>query len=241
METEILELLKIHPIQNLPVKGFFENYPLEDSVVFGQSAILTGTSDYCWAYLAVNDPADFNPLLERFDFASLYFANVEDWMLPELTRIHHIEWKLSTLRYYLPEDQQVDPPLLSCKPLSQAEVSYVFQYSPYKDFTSEAYIAQRLEWDISAGAWIDDRLIGWGLTHDDGSLGFLNVISGFRGQGVGENVFRAMIQLKRQQKKPVFVNVEAHNQQSRGLLRKLGFVEDRQVSWVKLSAGTLQD
>jgi ribosomal protein S18 acetylase RimI-like enzyme len=234
MQPEILEHLKKNPIQNLPVIGFFENYPLEKHLVYGKSMILKGSSDYAWAYLSVIDDEELEILLEKFEYESLYFANVEEWMLPFLTLSHRVEWKLATHRYYLPENVEVAPSQHQCTLLSDSMVGYIFQHSPYKDFTSEAYIKQRLERDISAGIWVDDKLVGWGLTHDDGSLGFLNVLSGFRGQGMGEAVFRSLINAKRERDKPVFVNVEPHNKQSVNLLSKLGFRYDRPVSWVKL-------
>lgn len=234
MQEEIINQLHKHPLQNLPVMGFFQNYPLENAVTSGESMILTGTSDYTWAYLAVPDEEEMSPLLEKFDFKSLYFANVEEWMIPNLTRNHRIEWRLSTHRYYLPIDVIVDLPANECKSLSHEDVPYIYQHSPYKDYTSEPYIRERIEKDISAGIWLDSELAGWGLTHDDSSLGFLNVLAKYRGKGVGENIFRSLIHGKREQQKAVFVNVEPHNKQSISLLTKLGLEFDRQVSWLKL-------
>ncbi len=235
MHADILNHLKKNPIQNLPVIGFFDNYPLEKHYIYGKSMILLGSSDYTWAYLSSNNDEELEILLEKFGFESLYFANVEEWMLPHLTHEHRIEWKLTTNRYFLPQETEVTASEEDdCRALDESLVSYVFQHSLYKDYTSEAYIKQRLEKDVSAGIWINDTLVGWGLTHDDGSLGFLNVISGYRGQGIGERVFRYLIHAKQTLQKPVFVNVEPHNKQSINLLSKIGLKYDRQASWVKL-------
>ena len=108
MEPEILNLLQKDSLQNLPVMGFFENYPLEKHLLHGNSLILVGTSDYSWAYLSVSNVDELNVLLERFAFESLYFANVEEWMIPSLTANHRIEWKLATNRYYLPDEVEID-------------------------------------------------------------------------------------------------------------------------------------
>lgn len=235
MQTEILSLLQTNPIANLPVLGFFDNYPLEKHYISNNSLILTGTSDYTWAYLSITNPNDLSVLLEKLTYETLYFANVEEWMIPVLTKNHRIEWKLFTNRYYLPEDIIVEPSQKESQPLDKSQIGYIFQNSSYKDFTSEGYISERLERDISAGIWINGQLAGWGLTHDDGSLGFLNVISEYRGQGIGEAIFRCLITAKRAQNKPVFVNVEPHNKQSISLLEKLGMEYDRPVSWIKLA------
>ncbi len=235
MHPDLLQQLQTNPIANLPVVGFFENYPLDKHVAYNKSMILTGTSDYPWAYLSVPEPNDMSILLEKFGFESFYFANVEEWMIPMLTRNHRIEWKLLTHRYFLPEGTEVEASEKTYGTLGQSHAGYVFQNSAYKDYTSELYISERIARDISAGIWQDDQLVGWGLTHDDGSLGFLNVISEFRGQGIGEAIFRTLIRAKLENKKPVFVNVEPQNKQSIGLLKKLGLVYDRPVSWIKLA------
>ncbi len=235
MQADLLNHLQSNPISNMPVLGFFENYPLDKHVIYNKSLILIGTSDYSWAYLSVPEPNDLDSLLEKFGFESLYFANVEEWMIPQLTRNHRIEWKLLTNRYYLPEEIEVEPTDKASGPLDSSHVGYIYQNSAYKDFTSELYISERIARDISAGIWLDDKLVGWGLTHDDGSLGFLNVISEYRGKGIGEAIFRTLIRGKQENQKPVFVNVEPQNKQSINLLKKLGLEFDRAVSWVKLA------
>lgn len=234
MQKELLEQLQKNPIQNMPVIGFFENYKVERHTIYNKSMILEGTSDYTWAYLSVPESNDLSILLEKFAFHSLYLANVEEWMIPHLIQSHRIEWKLFTHRYYLPEEVEVSPSEKTFAMLDQSHVGYIHQNSAYKDYTSEQYISERLTRDISAGIWVKDSLAGWGLTHDDGSLGFLNVISEYRGQGIGEAIFRTLIRGKRESNKPVFVNVEPQNKQSINLLEKLGLVFDRPVSWIKL-------
>jgi GNAT superfamily N-acetyltransferase len=235
MQMELLEQLHKNPIANLPVLGFFENYTLERNTIYNKSMILEGTSDYRWAYLSISDPNDLEILLEKFGFATLYFANVEEWMIPQLTQKHRVEWKLFTNRYYLPEEIEIQPTEKDSSPLNETHVGFIHQNSAYKDYTTEEYIAERLRRDISAGIWVDGKLVGWGLTHDDGSLGFLNVVSEFRGKGIGEAIFRTMIIAKKENQKPVFVNIEPQNKQSLSLLQKLGLVFDRSVSWIKLA------
>ncbi len=142
--------------------------------------------------------------------------------------------ELSTHRYYLPDDEVLNPPSHLFKSLEASMAPYIFSRSAYKDFTSEAYIRDRLEKDVSAGIWIDGELVGWGLTHDDTSLGFLHVVPHYRGQGLGESLLRSLVNEKHIRKKPVFVNIEPHNHQSINLVKKLGFRFDREVSWIKL-------
>lgn len=234
MEANLKGLLAKKPMQSLPVIGFFENYTVKKWLKQGDFLLVCGSSDYLWAYLCGDNPEDLLSLLDKFGFETLYFANVEEWMLPVLTHARKIEWKLTTHRYYLPDQKTVEPPDFLFKPLDPSMAQYIFAHSAYKDFTSEKYIKERLQKDVSAGIWIEGELAGWGLTHDDTSLGLLHVIPQYRGQGLGESLLRFLVMEKQAKKKNVFVNVEPHNHQSINLVKKLGFSFDREVSWVKL-------
>jgi len=235
MDRQTRELLLKKPLQSLPMMGFFQNYPVEKIVRHGEFLLLKGTSDFPWAYLCGDNPEDLYIVLEKFNYETTYFANVEEWMLPILTHIKKIEWKLSTHRYYLNPERAVDPPDMISRRLDESMSAYVYENSAYRDFTSEYYIRERLKMDVSAGIWIDGKLVGWGLTHDDTSLGFLNVLPEYRGKGLGESILRALIIEKRHQKENIFVNIEPHNHQSINLIKKLGFSFDREVCWLKLT------
>ncbi len=234
MDAQLKRSLAKKPLQSLPVKGFFANYPVRKWLQQNDFLLVCGKSDYLWTFLCGDNPEDLLLLLERFDFESLYFANVEEWMLPVLTHTRKIEWKLTTHRYYLPEGKSVEPTDHVSQSLDSSMANYIFRNSAYKDFTSETYIKDRLEKDVSAGIWINGELVGWGLTHDDSSMGFLHVMPDYRGQGLGESIMRFLVIEKQGRKKSVFVNIEPHNHQSINLVKKLGFVFDREVSWVKL-------
>lgn len=234
MDANLLALLQTMPLQSLPVVGFFSNYPLEKLIRSGDFLLLCGTSDYQWAYLCGDNPEELLMVLDEFDFQTPYFANVEDWMIPAITRLNRMDWKLTTHRYYLTEEKPIDMPAHHFKQLDPSWAGYIFEVSAYKDFTSEGYLRDRLEKDISTGIWHDGQLVGWGLTHDDSSLGFLNVLPQWQSKGLGESILRSLILKKREKGLPVYVNIEPHNIQSISLVKKLGFSFDRQVSWLKL-------
>ena len=235
MENHWLKLSHVMPLQSLPVLGFFRNYPVEKFYNSHDFYLICGTSDSQWAYLCGENPEDLLVVLHQFSFATLFFANVEDWMFPALTQNHRIDWKLTTHRYFLPDNKIPDLPSFEYQKLQVSLAEFIYGQSAYKDFTSIAYLKDRLSKDISVGIWQDGQLVGWGLTHDDGSLGFLNVVPEWQGKGLGENILKALIMQKREMQLPVFVNIEPHNVQSLQLIQKLGFVFDRQVSWVKLA------
>ncbi len=234
MDATLKALLDRDPLQSLPIVGFFKNYPLEQVFREDDVLLLTGTSDCCWAMLSGTSREGMQAVLKAFDYQTPYFANVEEWMLPFLTAHRPVEWKMTTMRFYLPADRVVEPARDDCFPLQRSDVAYVYRHSAYHEYTSEDYITDRLQRDVSVGIWRNGKLVGWGLTHDDGSLGFLNVLEPFRKQGLGESLLRSMVVQKQQKRQPVFVNIEPRNHKSINLVQKLGFLPDRLVSWVKV-------
>ncbi len=182
MDARLKSLLSKRPLQSLPVRGFFSNYPVINHLKQGDFLLITGKSDYVWAYLCGENPEELLQLLDKFGYETLYFANVEEWMLPALTHVRKIEWKLTTHRYYFSDEKTVETPDYVSQALDPSMAGYIYSHSAYKDFTSEGYIRERLIKDVSAGIWIDGELVGWGLTHDDTSLGFLQVIPRYRGK-----------------------------------------------------------
>lgn len=234
LPDEISVVLKKDMNRNMPIFGFFDNYKLEKHFQQNESYLLLGSSDYNWAFISAENKEDLKNLLKQLDYNTLYFANVEDWMLPILTTEKKIEWRLTTERYFIPENKIIAPSDIQCKTIDQSLADYIYSNSAYRDFTSVEYICDRLIKDISAGFWDNTRLVGWALTHDDSSIGFLNIIQQFRGRGIGENLLRFMVTEKLKKNKPAFVNIESQNIQTKKMLEKIGFEIDRKISWIKL-------
>jgi len=238
--SEIIDRLSQDPVRNIALLGFFENYPLQRVYQSGASYLLLGKSDHLWGYISSENEAELAGVLDPVEKAGdiiKHFACVEEWMKPILTRgggDEKIDWELKTMRFVLPETQEIKEPSRMVLPLDASWVDYIFSHSDYQEFTSKEYIQEQIKKGMSAGIVENDKLIAWALTHDDSSVGFLHVLPEFRKHGYGKAITRAMILQKRKAHKPVFVNVEPGNSNSLKLVAKLGFVPDRQVGWLKL-------
>lgn len=214
--------------------GFFENYPINDVFQVGDTFLLLGKSDHLWAYISSQSKSELAEVLNKSKNITSYFACVEDWMKPFILRDSEIEWELTTLRYVFPESHEIEPPARETFKLDSSFVDHIFRNSDYQAFTSKEYIKEQMGRGVSAGILEGNVLVAWGLTHDDGALGFLHVLPEFRGKGYGKAITSSLIYQKRKQNKPVFLNVEPSNMNSRNLVTKIGFVYDRKISWVKL-------
>jgi 8-oxo-dGTP diphosphatase len=186
-----------------------------------------------WTYIVCNNENDLRGLLEK-SADNIYFASVEDWMIPVITEKGKAEWILTTMRYYLPDHVEVQENKKEVVPLTTDHIGFIISQSNYKQFLSPAYVEERIFKSISAAIMKKDKLVAWGLTHDDGALGSLHVLDEFRKRGYGKEILISLIHQNRKRDKISFAQIEEKNTKATNLVEQLGFVKDRRVSWIKL-------
>src|SRR6056297_537136 len=89
--------------KNISLIGVIENYGIESSFQAGDSFLITVKTDHLWCYPAVESDKDLKELLGKFQYQTLYFASLEEWMLLIIDQQREIEWELKTERLILPE------------------------------------------------------------------------------------------------------------------------------------------
>ena len=178
MRTDLINLilcLKQDEIKNISTIGFIENNPITEIVEINNSYLIKGTSDVEWVYLVCNNEIELKALLEKSG-SNTYFASVEDCVIPVITEKKKAGWILTTMRYYLPEDVEIPENKMEVIPLTTDHIGFIISQSNYKQFLTPAYIEERITKSISAAIFKKDKLVAWGLTHDDGALGSLHVL-----------------------------------------------------------------
>ncbi len=228
--------LRQEEIANISTIGFIENNPITEVVEINNSYLIKGTSDVGWVYLACKNETELKALLEKSSGNNIYFASVEDWMIPIITENKKAEWILSTMRYYLPDDIEVPENKTEVIPLALDHIGFIISQSNYKQFLTPAYVEERISKSISAAIVKKDKLVAWGLTHDDGALGSLQVLDEYRKKGYGKEILVSLIHQNRKLGKISFAQIEEKNIKATNLIEQLGFVKDRRVSWIKLSS-----
>ncbi len=214
--------------------GFFANYPVDAYYIEGNSALIMGRSDNPWIHIVGTSKEEISTLLAKYHHLSNYYYSLEDWMLPLVLSYGSQDWVMRTNRFVLEKDHPVPRPKANIEKIDPSHASFMFSNSDYKEYLSVAYIEDRLNKDISAGILLDDMLVAWGFTHDDGALGFLHVMDEHRGKGYGLEILRSLIKSRMKENKAVFGNIVPDNTASMNLVSKLGFTLDRSVSWIKL-------
>ena len=79
-----------------------------------------------------------------------------------------------------------------------------------------------------------DKLIAWGITQDDGAIGFLNVLPEYRRMGYARDVMLDLINKVRYEKKIPFVHIEEENEKCMRLAVSLGFKKNKIVNWIEI-------
>lgn len=230
----LLSQLKHDELSNISTIGFIENNPITKVIKINHSYLIKGKSDVEWVYIVCKNENDLRALLQK-SAGNTYFASVEDWMIPVVTENKETEWILTTMRYYLPEDVDVPENKKEVIPLTNNHIGFIISKSNYKQFLSPTYLEERITKSISAAIIEKDRLIAWGLTHDDGALGSLHVLDEYRKKGYGKEILISLIHQARKLGKVPFAQIEEKNINAINLVENLGFVKDRRVSWIKLN------
>ncbi|NJO87770.1 MAG: GNAT family N-acetyltransferase [Chloroflexia bacterium] len=234
MDKRLKEILIRDPRKNIATIGFFENFPVKGYFFEGDSVLIYGTSDNFWTHLVSSSEKELRKLLEKHFHKTNYYYSVEDWMIPILLKFGKEDWVMTTNRYILNSNISVEPARAEIIKVDVSYASFIHENSDYKKFTSIEYIEQRLNAGISAGILVNNHLIAWGFTHDDGALGFLHVLPEYRKRGYANEVVLSLIHQRRQANKTIFCNIVPENSVAKNFVTGLGFHFDRKVSWVKL-------
>jgi len=249
LKNKIINQLNKNRAKNISMIGIIENYGLESNLEFGDSLLITVRTDQLWCYISSNSKNELIELLKKFENRTAYFASIESWMIPAISQNRKIEWELKTERLILPEKLKLAKKVelissakkdtenieeIKIRKLKADDADFIFDHSHYQKFTSKPYIRERIDADCSAGIFIKGELAAWGLTHDDGAVGFIHVRKAFRKRGFARLIIKKLIEDKRKNNNDVFLNVEPNNLKAKKLFYSLGFEFDRVISWIKI-------
>jgi len=261
LKNKIINQLNKNRAKNISMIGIIENYGLESNLEFGDSLLITVRTDQLWCYISSNSRNELIELLKKFENRTAYFASIESWMIPAVRQNRKIEWELKTERLILPEKLKLAKKVelissakkdtenkkteikekdtenieeIKIRKLKADDADFIFDHSHYQKFTSKPYIRERIDADCSAGIFIKGELAAWGLTHDDGAVGFIHVRKAFRKRGFARLIIKKLIEDKRKNNNDVFLNVEPNNLKAKKLFYSLGFEFDRVISWIKI-------
>ncbi len=180
---EIIESLRKDKLRNINLINFIENNHIISIERIENSLLVRGKSDRTWVYIRCSSDNELTTIKGRLNKQDKCFAAIEDWMFPVLLEDKKLLWDLSLTQFYLPDDVSLPKSVHQTKSLSEKDAKIVCDNSEYKEYISVEYIKDRIRGGISKGLYEKDKLVGWGLTQDDGGLGFLHVLKDVRRKG----------------------------------------------------------
>lgn len=229
-----LDKLKTDLINNISIINFINNNKIFSVDVIGNSILVKGESDRKWVYICCPDKDRLNILKRYLDADDINFAAVDEWMYPVLTEGKKTEWELTAIQFYLPEDVLPQPSEFETVSLTKGDAEIVYENSDYKKYISLEYVTDRIVNGISAGIYVNDNLVSWAITQDDGAIGFLHALDDYRNKGYGFSVMLSMIEKLREGGQLPFAYAEKDNEKSLNLLLKLGFRKNKSVRWFEI-------
>lgn len=126
-------------------------------------------------------------------------------------------WWLSPEAYRPPEDA------MPVRPATLDDAPFINEHWEIGGGGAIAYVEACLRQGKGFVAELDGRVVGFNLTHLDGTLGFLWVHPGYRRRGIATSLAHALITAQFEAGLPVVVDVVEDNQASAALNVKLGF------------------
>jgi len=221
-------------INNINIINFIEDYQIQYIGEIGGSVLVKGASDRNWVYISSKSEEELKIIKSRLDYKDKSFAIIEEWMIPILTKGNKIKWKLSTMKLVLLSGTSKAEPTHSLSELTINDAEFIYQNSVYKDFISIKYIIDRITNGVSSCIRYRDKLIAWGITQDDGAIGFLHVLPEYRKMGHARDVIIDLIKKVRNNNRIPFVHIDEQNEESMRLAMGLGFKKDKVVSWFEI-------
>ena len=233
-KEDAIKYLNKNEIYNLSIIGYIKENPLKRIVRQGDSFLAQGSVEERWVYLSSEDEKELTDLIRNLDVEDKYFGALDGWQIPHLTKDNEIEWLINAYQYHYPDDKEIPRNKIETHQLTPKDSEYIISQSIYKDMLSVEYLNERINRSVSAGIYEDRKLVAWALTHDDSSLGSMHVLEDYRRRGYAKEITISLLRQCREIGKIPFLQCEDKNIPAQKLVEGIGFVKDRNVSWLKL-------
>jgi len=117
--------------------------------------------------------------------------------------------------------------------LTEEHIRIIMENYSGADLASEEYIKERIATKTMFGAFIDSKLCGFIGTHEEGSMGILEVLPAFRGLGIATVLQAVATNDALINNRYPYGQVKIGNEPSMNLQRKLGFeISANTIYWL---------
>jgi len=242
---EAAEILRADPVRNYsPLRILAEWDGPRDLHVCGRSAFFrlrdpktergfvvlsAATAEEGAALAALVDPGDHSFFTVD---AVVRWPDAANEPAGDLIRDHRTDWHNPCRQMSLPDDvvlPEADPEVV---PLTPDLAPYIHDHYTMRHALDVDYVEERIRCGPSVGVFRDGRLAGFSMTHDEGTMGVLEVLPEYRRQGLAEKMSVALCRKVREAGGIPTVHIKCGNLASLGLAAKMGYVPTGDVTWV---------
>ncbi len=228
----IQDTLLTDSLDNCNMLGFFKNHEPNEVKRINTSFMVCGRSDELWWYIHCFERNDYFQFLEDIGFGKHHIVLTNDWMLGELEARFDIQWMLTCIKFYLPEEVMLPESRLTVNELLPTDAQFVYKNSNYQSFTSPEYIAKQLEICPGVAYYEESRLVAWAMFHDDGAMGLLHVLEDYRRKGIARELVIELCKRCRSQNEIPYTSVEPTNIPSLEMVESIGFKPFGNIHWI---------
>lgn len=116
--------------------------------------------------------------------------------------------------------------------LEEGHAAFIHAHYEMREILDVAYVRDRIREGPALGIEWEGRLAGWVMTHEEGTMGVLEILPEFRRLGLATRLNRAMCDRMRARGWPCVVEILKTNAASQALAAGAGFRLLRNVHWI---------
>lgn len=116
--------------------------------------------------------------------------------------------------------------------LKDSDAAYIHTHYEMRHVLPVSYIRDRINAGPAIGVIVNDVLAGWVMTHDERTMGVLEVLPAFRRMGLASKLNGAMVRRMRKLGLPCMVEILKDNDASLALAAATGFEYLQDVHWL---------
>lgn len=226
-KDRLIEILSKEPVVNCRFLEYLNTYEVVRSKISGSSCgAVFKVGDDTWGAIYSSSEEEAKALSGLFDgMLNVSICPAFDWSVAAALGGRKPNHVFHCTLVHLPDEVGIPEASAESLPIGVEYAETIFKNYKRADFMDIGYIRERLQEGPAIGAFRDGQLVGWGLTHDDFSMGMLTVLPEHRRRGIAMDITLALIkEMRRLGKKPI-AHIEKGNSMSMPLVKKLGFVD----------------
>jgi len=203
---------------------------LGETVYAGRDGLVVVNPSGDTTYLSVKNAQTFlkvMPLLNDYDWILLHEISYRDQL--ENNGFHYHMEPAFSAAYFKPDIELPKIKDLEIHALAEKDLPFVLAH--YRLIHDEGYLRERINYGM-LGAFYHDSPAGFIGIHEEGSMGMLEVLPGFRRLGIGAALTAYMVKQELKRGHIPYAQHLASNAASRFLQQKMGFtISDKPLAW----------